>query len=138
MWRLLLLAFTCANGQSSDYCGITRQHTMCRNKGLGPLCGIPGERGLGPQEQAEVVDYHNRCAENTMRDDFVSVVQVEEQSGARFDQAASSWEHAPVAVGSRVGQVGPLGDLGCRGCRGRSRALTSVPSQFGSESNLTV
>ena len=70
-----------------------------------------------------------------MRDDFVSVVQVEEQSGARFDQAASSWEHAPVAVGPRVGQVG---DLGCRGCRGRSRALTSVPSQFGSESNWTV
>ena len=82
-----------------------------------------------------MVDYHNRCAENTMRDDFVSVVQVEEQSGARFDQAASSWEHAPVAVGSRVGQVGPLGDLDCRG---RSRALTSVPSQFGSESNWTV
>ena len=114
MWRLLLLALTCANGQSSDYCGITRQHTMCRNKGLGPLCGIPGERGLGPQEQAEVVDYHNRCAENTMRDDFVSVVQVEEQSGARFDQAASSWQHAPVAVGPRVGQVGPLGDRGER------------------------
>ena len=76
-----------------------------------------------------------------MRDDFVSVVQVEEQSGARFDQAASSWQHAPVAVGPRVGQVGPLGDLGCRGCRGcrgRIRALTSVPSQFGSESNWTV
>ena len=77
-----------------------------------------------------------------MRDDFVSVVQVEEQSGARFDQAASSWQHAPVAVGPRVGQVGPLGDLGCRGrrgcrgCRGRSRALTSV--HFGSESNWTV
>ena len=85
-----------------------------------------------------MVDYHNRCAENTMRDDFVSVVQVEEQSGARFDQAASSWQHAPVAVGPRVGQVGQLGDLGCRGCRGRSRALTSVPSQFGSESNWTV
>ena len=82
-----------------------------------------------------MVDYHNRCAENTMRDDFVSVVQVEEQSGARFDQAASSWEYAPVAVGSRAGQVGPLEDLGCRG---RSRALTSVPSQFGSESNWTV
>ena len=82
-----------------------------------------------------MVDYHNRCAENTMRDDFVSVVQVEEQSGARFDQAASSWQHAPVAVGPRVGQVGHLGDLRCRG---RSRALTSVPSQFGSESNWTV
>ena len=70
-----------------------------------------------------------------MRDDFVSVVQVEEQSGARFDQAASSWQHAPVAVGPRVGQVGPLGDLRC--C-GRIRALTSVPSQIGSESNWTV
>ena len=45
-----------------------------------------------------------------MRDDFVSVVQVEEQSGARFDQAASSWQHAPVAVGPRVGQVGHLGE----------------------------
>ena len=59
MWRLLLLALTCA-GQSSDYCGITRQHTMCRNKGLGPLCGTPGERGVLPQEQGEVLDYHNR------------------------------------------------------------------------------
>ena len=59
MWRLLLLALTCA-GQSSDYCGISRQHTMCRNKGLGPLCGTPGERGLGTVDQREVTDYHNR------------------------------------------------------------------------------
>jgi len=66
MWRLLLLALTCA-GQSSDYCGITRQHTMCRNKGLGPLCGTPGERGLLPQEQGEVLDYHNRLRSRVAR-----------------------------------------------------------------------
>ena len=39
---------------------LLRKHTMCRNKGLGPLCGQPGERGLSVREQEEVTDYHNR------------------------------------------------------------------------------
>ena len=59
MWFLLLLALGC-RAQNSDYCGITRKHTMCRNKGLGHLCGQPGERGLSVREQEEVTDYHNR------------------------------------------------------------------------------
>ena len=34
--------------------------------------------------------------------------QAAEQSGSRFDRAASSWEHAAAAVGPGVGQVGQL------------------------------
>ena len=59
MWFLLVLLVGCG-AQSSDYCGISRQHTMCRTKGLGPVCGQPGEQGLSAREQEEVTDYHNR------------------------------------------------------------------------------
>jgi hypothetical protein len=58
---LLLLAALGCGAQSSDYCGITPQHTACRHRGIGPACGRPGERGLAGREQEEVVDYHNRC-----------------------------------------------------------------------------
>lgn len=66
MWLLLLAVLGCG-AQSSDYCGITRKHTMCRNKGLGPLCGQPGERGLSGREQEEVTDYHNRLRSQVAR-----------------------------------------------------------------------
>jgi hypothetical protein len=74
MFSHLLLVLTCVAGQDTSYCSLSpqhtlcrylttlllRKHTMCRNKGLGHLCGQPGERGLSLREQEEVTDYHNR------------------------------------------------------------------------------
>ena len=57
---LVVGAVTMVSAQVSDYCGISRKHTMCRNKGLGPLCGKPLGQGMSVSDQQEVVDYHNR------------------------------------------------------------------------------
>ena len=57
---LVVVGAGVVSAQVSDYCGISRKHTMCRNKGLGPLCGNPLDQGMSVSEQEEVVDYHNR------------------------------------------------------------------------------
>ena len=44
----------------SNYCSITRDHTMCRYRGVGHTCKNPKERGLSKLEKKEVLDYHNR------------------------------------------------------------------------------
>jgi hypothetical protein len=50
-----------------DYCQISQGHTLCRNKGVGQLCGQVEERGLSSREQDEVTDYHNRLRSGVAR-----------------------------------------------------------------------
>jgi len=56
----LLLATTTVLAQS-DYCSISKQHTMCQYKGAGPACnGQPLARGVTQQEIMQILDVHNR------------------------------------------------------------------------------
>jgi len=51
----------------SNYCSITRDHTMCRYRGVGHTCKNPKERGLSKLEKKEVLDYHNRLRSQVAR-----------------------------------------------------------------------
>lgn len=56
----IFLAGSCLVKGQSNYCSISRQHTMCQFQGVGPACGQPKDRGLSAAEKKEVLDYHNR------------------------------------------------------------------------------
>ena len=58
----IILVGSCLVKGQSNYCSISRQHTMCQFQGVGPACGQPKDRGLSAAEKKEVLDYHNRFA----------------------------------------------------------------------------
>ncbi|KAK7080639.1 Peptidase inhibitor 15, partial [Halocaridina rubra] len=64
--RLCLLLLLVASWESavlgqSNYCGISRQHTLCINQGLGSTCGNQVQfRGVSAQDAALILAQHNQ------------------------------------------------------------------------------
>ena len=116
-------ARTTAGSRGSTRCAATR--------GWGRSAGLQGRGGscLRNNERCWTTTIGERNM-SSPKDDNWRVVQAAQQSGSRFDRAASSEQHAPVAVGPGVGQVGQLAaDPGGIGDNSRS-------SNFGWSANL--
>ena len=56
---VILMILKVLNAQTSDYCSITKKHTMCQYQGYGPKCGQVLGSGITRQDKEEILRVHN-------------------------------------------------------------------------------
>ncbi|XP_063859648.1 venom allergen 5-like [Scylla paramamosain] len=86
--------------QATDYCRITREHTMCKHRGRGPRCGPEvGPRGVSPEDINLIVELHNKLRAQVARGEEGRGAPGPQPPGANM--MALEWDEELAAVAQR-------------------------------------